>query len=99
VLVDRLWPRGVKREPGLFDDWLKDAAPTTELRRWYGHDPARYTTFARRYRSELERQPASDAVAALRRRAARARVTLLTATKDVDHSGARVLADVVNGAG
>jgi len=98
VLVDRLWPRGVKREPGLFDDWLKDAAPTTELRRWYGHDPARYATFARRYRSELERQPASDAVAALRRRAARARVTLLTATKDVDHSGARVLADVVNGA-
>ena len=97
VLVDRLWPRGVKREPGLFDDWLKDAAPTTELRRWYGHDPARYATFARRYRAELDREPASDAVAALRRRVARGRVTLLTATKDVDRSGARVLADVVNG--
>jgi len=99
VLVDRLWPRGVRREPGLFDDWLKDVAPTTELRRWYGHDPEKYAVFARRYRAELKREPASDVVAALRTRAARGGVTLLTATKDVDRSGARVLADVVNGGG
>jgi uncharacterized protein YeaO (DUF488 family) len=98
ALVDRLWPRGVKREPGLFDDWLKDAAPTTDLRRWYGHDPEKYAVFARRYRAELKEEPASDVVASLRTRAARGRVTLLTATRDVDHSGARVLADVVNGA-
>ena len=99
VLVDRLWPRGVTREPGLFDDWLKDAAPTTELRRWYGHDPEKYAVFARRYRTELTQEPARGVVAALRTRAARGRVTLLTATKDVDHSGARVLAEVINGGG
>ncbi len=95
VLVDRLWPRGVKRTPDLFDEWAKDAAPSPELRRWYGHDPAKYEEFARRYRDELERPPARDAVAGLAARAAREPVTLLTATRDVEHSGARVLADVI----
>ncbi len=97
VLVDRLWPRGVKAVAGLFDEWPKDVAPSSELRRWYGHDPAKYEEFARRYRAELELPPGRDALASLVARAARGPVTLLTATKDVGRSGAQVLADVIAG--
>lgn len=93
VLVDRLWPRGKKKDDLVLDEWAKDVAPSTELRRWYGHDPARFDEFAHRYRDELRRAPASDAVAHLAGLARRRRVSLLTATRDVDHSGARVLCD------
>ena len=65
VLVDRLWPRGVARATAGIDEWAKDAAPSTELRRWYGHDPDRWPDFARRYREELHRPPASGAVSRL----------------------------------
>ena len=93
VLVDRLWPRGVTKERAALDAWSKDVAPSTELRRWYGHDVARFAEFSRRYADELHAPPASDAVAELRR-ASRARdVVLLTATRDIDHSGGRVLLD------
>lgn len=95
VLVDRLWPRGVRKDDAHLDEWNKDVAPSAELRKWYGHDVARFDEFARRYRAELARPPGADAVDALRRRARRGRVVLLTATKDVDHSGARVLLDVL----
>lgn len=95
VLVDRLWPRGLSKARAHLDAWYKEIAPSNELRKWYGHDPDRFDEFARRYRAELARRPASDAVDALRRRARRTRVVLLTATKDVDHSGARVLLDVL----
>jgi uncharacterized protein YeaO (DUF488 family) len=98
VLVDRLWPRGVKRTPWLFDEWAKDAAPSHELRRWYGHDPARYAEFARRYRAELGHPPVADCVTHLAQLARARPVTFLTATKDVDHSGAAVLSQVVEGA-
>jgi uncharacterized protein YeaO (DUF488 family) len=93
VLVDRLWPRGVKKADGVFDEWLKDAAPSTELRRWYGHDPARFAEFSRRYRAELRQPPASEAVDHLIDLAATHAVILLTATADVEHSGAGVLRD------
>jgi uncharacterized protein YeaO (DUF488 family) len=93
VLIDRLWPRGVKKSDADLDEWLKDAAPTTELRRWYGHDPELFTEFARRYRAELRRPPASDAVGHLLELASTQPVVLLTATADVEHSGARVLHD------
>ncbi len=96
VLVDRLWPRGVKKTPDLFDEWAKDAAPSPELRRWYGHDPNKYAEFARRYRAELRLPPATGAVATLAERAAREPLTLLTATKDVEHSGAQVLAEAID---
>lgn len=96
VLVDRLWPRGVKRTPELFDEWAKDVAPSTDLRRWYGHDPARFDEFARRYRAELGRPPARDAVEALAAHAEHGGLVLLTATRDVDRSAARVLADVLS---
>jgi uncharacterized protein YeaO (DUF488 family) len=94
VLVDRLWPRGITKDDAALDEWCKDAAPSTELRRWYGHEPERFKEFARRYRAELRRRPTSAAVAHLRDIVdRRANVTLLTATKEVEHSGAQVLFD------
>lgn len=95
VLVDRLWPRGVTKADAAVDEWLKDAAPSTELRRWYGHDVARFEEFARRYRAELRRTPASAAVDHLIELARTNRLTLVTATRDVEHSGARVLHQLV----
>lgn len=60
VLVDRLWPRGIRKDAAHFDEWLKDVAPSTELRKWWGHDPARMAEFSERYRSELDQNPAVD---------------------------------------
>ena len=91
VLVDRLWPRGIRKDEADFDEWCKDVAPSTELRRWYGHAPERFDAFVRRYRDELKRPPASDALAHLRDVARRRRLVLLTATRDVDRSAAHVL--------
>lgn len=93
VLVDRLWPRGLSHAAAALDEWLKDAAPSAELRRWYDHDLPRYEEFARRYRVELRDPPAADAVVRLRRLARGEMLTLLTATRDVEHSGAGVLLD------
>lgn len=61
VLVDRLWPRGLAKGDAALDEWLKDVAPSTDLRRWYGHEPSRFAEFRKRYRDELEQPPASDA--------------------------------------
>jgi uncharacterized protein YeaO (DUF488 family) len=91
VLVDRLWPRGISKADAGLDEWLKDAAPSTELRRWYGHDVQRFEEFAHRYRSELRRPPGSVAVDRLVELARTQTITILTATRDVEHSGARVL--------
>lgn len=85
-------PAASRRDAAL-DEWLKDAAPSTELRRWYGHDPGQFVEFSRRYRAELRQPPASDAVDHLIGLAATYSVILLTATGDVEHSGARVLQD------
>jgi uncharacterized protein YeaO (DUF488 family) len=97
VLVDRLWPRGVKKAAIDYDEWAKDAAPSAELRRWYGHDPQRFAEFARRYRAELASPPDASEVDRLRGLAATRRLVLLTATRDVERSGAAVLCDVVAG--
>jgi uncharacterized protein YeaO (DUF488 family) len=96
VLVDRLWPRGVSKEEAHVDEWLRDVAPSTELRRWYGHDPERFAEFRRRYLAELDDPGHRPAAARVRDLAARGKVTLLTATKDVDRSGAAVLAEWLN---
>lgn len=93
VLVDRVWPRGLSKEAARLDAWHKELAPTTALRRWYGHDPQRFAEFRRRYEAELA--GAGDALAELRELAGRRRLTLLTATRDVAHSNAQVLADVL----
>lgn len=95
VLVDRLWPRGLTREEACLDRWAKGLAPSTELRRWYGHRPERFEAFARRYREELSSPEARAALEELRRLATHGALTLLTATRDVERSGAQVLADVL----
>jgi uncharacterized protein YeaO (DUF488 family) len=93
VLVDRIWPRGLRKDALRLDDWAKDAAPSTELRTWYGHDPAKFSDFRRRYLGELAGAPQRAALGKLRTLAASGRpLTLLTATKDLDHSQAAVLA-------
>lgn len=91
VLVDRLWPRGLSFADAALDEWLKDVAPSADLRRWYDHDWPRYAEFARRYRAELREPPAAEGVVRLRRLAQAETLTLLTATRDVEHSGAGVL--------
>ena len=91
VLVDRLWPRGVTKKDAHLDEWAKDVAPSQELRRWYGHDPLRFDEFSRRYRRELRHAPCADIVKRLLEFAREDGITLLTATRDVERSGARVL--------
>jgi uncharacterized protein YeaO (DUF488 family) len=97
VLVDRLWPRGVSKEKAALDEWAKDVAPSDGLRRWYGHEPDKFTEFARRYRAELTASPGKEAVARLRATSKKKPVLLLTATRDVEHSGAAVLLDALAG--
>jgi uncharacterized protein YeaO (DUF488 family) len=92
VLVDRVWPRGVRKESALLDEWMKDVAPSTELRKWYAHDVEKYDEFRRRYRDELA---SNAALQPLRELAGSRPVTLLTATKDVEHSQAAVLAELL----
>jgi uncharacterized protein YeaO (DUF488 family) len=95
VLVDRLWPRGIAKADAPIDEWVKDVAPSTELRRWYGHDPDKFREFATRYRAELKTGPAKHALARLRDQSSRGRVALVTATRDLEHSGAQVLFSVL----
>lgn len=98
VLVDRLWPRGMKKEDLRLDLWAKDLAPSAALRRWFGHDPARFREFAGRYQAELRAGPARALVADLARRAARGTVTLVYGARDERHNGAVVLRDVIEDA-
>src|SRR5438045_6146877 len=93
VLVDRVWPRGLRKDALHLDDWAKDVAPSTELRTWYGHDPAKFGEFRQRCLGELAGAPQRAALGRLRALAASGQpLTLLTATKDLDHSQAAVLA-------
>jgi uncharacterized protein YeaO (DUF488 family) len=92
VLVDRLWPRGLTRETAKIDLWLKDVAPSDELRRWFGHDPNRWAQFQKRYRAELAQN--AEPVAALRELVkGRKPLTLLYAAKDIERNNAIVLRD------
>lgn len=95
VLVDRVWPRGLRKDAARLDDWAKDVAPSTELRKWYAHDPAKFDEFRRRYRAELAEPGPAQALARLRALAAAGPVTLLTATKELDISQAAVLAGLL----
>lgn len=95
VLVDRLWPRGIRKTDPRIDRWCKDAAPSTELRRWYNHDLQRYDEFVARYQVELESPEASAALDELRRLAGAGMVTLLTAAKEVEHGHLGVLAGLL----
>jgi uncharacterized protein YeaO (DUF488 family) len=95
VLVDRLWPRGVSKEEAHLDLWLKEIAPSTELRKWFGHDPARWEGFQERYRRELREK--TDAVRLLKQKAKEGSVTLVYAARDEEHNGALVLKRLLQG--
>src|SRR5262245_17055517 len=86
ILVERLWPRGVRKEYAKIDLWLKDLAPSTELRKWFGHDPAKWPEFQKRYGAELRQK--KEAIDALRKKSKQATVTLVFSTKDELHSSA-----------
>jgi uncharacterized protein YeaO (DUF488 family) len=93
ILVDRLWPRGVTKLAAHIDLWLKDVAPSSALRTWFGHDPARWDEFRRRYFDELKQR--ADAVAQLRALIAEQPVTFVYAAKDSEHTHALALKDFV----
>jgi uncharacterized protein YeaO (DUF488 family) len=93
ILVDRLWPRGLSKQRVAIDDWMKELAPSTKLRRWFAHDPTRWREFQRRYTRELRAH--SDLVDRLAALARRGRVTLVFAARDEQHSDAVVLARVI----
>jgi uncharacterized protein YeaO (DUF488 family) len=88
-LVERLWPRGVRKDALMFDAWLKDVAPSTDLRRWFGHDPVRWQEFCQRYAAELEARP--DAWAPIMQAHRAGTVTLLYSSHDVEHNNAVAL--------
>jgi|SRR5580700_8940392 uncharacterized protein YeaO (DUF488 family) len=93
ILVDRLWPRGLTKEKAGVDVWLKDIAPTTELRKWFGHHPARWNEFQKRYHDELKQNAGSISV--LKREAESGPVTLLFGAKDEEHNEAVVLRSIL----
>jgi uncharacterized protein YeaO (DUF488 family) len=93
VLVDRLWPRGVRKADAAIDRWAKEVAPSTELRRWFGHDPSRWEEFRRRYRAELSQNTAL--VNELRAMAQKGPLTLVYAARDELHNEAVMLRDVL----
>ena len=93
ILVDGLWPRGVSRKSARIDEWALDLAPSTRLRRWFGHDPARWPEFQKRYRAELRTRP--ERLVWLAGLARRGRITLIYAARDSDHSNARALQRLV----
>jgi uncharacterized protein YeaO (DUF488 family) len=88
-LVERLWPHGIKKEALHLDGWLKDAAPSTELRKWFNHDPAKWTEFQRRYFAELDKRP--EAVEPIFEAAKKSRVTLIFSSHDLIHNNAVAL--------
>lgn len=95
ILVDRIWPRGVSKKKAALDEWLKDIAPSTGLRKWFGHDPERFSEFRRRYRAELKSNRIT--VNELRGWLKKGRVTLLYSAHDEKYNQARVLAEYLRG--
>lgn len=93
LLIDRLWPRGLTKEAARIDDWIKELAPGTELRTWFGHDPARWDEFQSRYKKEL--QAKAELLAKLRAEAKKGTITLLFAARDTEHNNAVVLKEML----
>ena len=94
ILVDRLWPRGLSKEKARVDLWLKDVAPSTNLRKWFAHDPAKWTEFQARYREELEK--GKEQITLLRQEAAKGTITLLYGARDQQHNEGVVLQRLLN---
>jgi len=93
VLVDRLWPRGLKKENAHIDEWLKDIAPSDALRKWFSHDPSRWEQFRKRYNDELKDK--QGLLSELRADSRKGTVTLLFAAKDIEHNNAMVIKEVL----
>lgn len=93
ILIDRLWPRGVSKEEASLDDWMKEIAPSADLRKWFGHDPSRWREFGRRYRAELLAH--TEDLDRIRNLAKRRRVTLVYAARDEQHNDAVILQNVL----
>jgi uncharacterized protein YeaO (DUF488 family) len=93
VLIDRLWPRGVRRDQAHLDEWARELAPSAELRRWFSHDPARFEEFRQRYTAELGAHQAK--LRELRRHAREGTLTLVYAARDSEHNDAVVLAEIL----
>jgi uncharacterized protein YeaO (DUF488 family) len=93
ILIDRLWPRGVSKSKLKLDAWPRELAPSTGLRKWYGHDPARFTEFRRRYKAELAQRP--EQLSTLRDMVKRRAATLITATRELDLSHAAVMRSIL----
>jgi uncharacterized protein YeaO (DUF488 family) len=95
VLVDRVWPRGLTKSDAAVDLWMKDVAPSTQLRKWFNHDPARWKVFQEKYRAELRQR--NSELDELRAHAAKRRLTLVYSAKDTEHNQALALLDVLKG--
>jgi uncharacterized protein YeaO (DUF488 family) len=95
ILVDRLWPRGLSKERAKVDAWLKEVAPSNDLRKWFGHDPEKFAEFRRRYEAELASESGQEALARLRDLSRQGPVTLVFAAHDSEHNDAVVLRDVL----
>jgi uncharacterized protein YeaO (DUF488 family) len=95
VLVERLWPRGLSKERAALDLWLKEVAPSAALRKWFGHDPARWVEFRKRYLQELKTK--GNEIRLLKQKEKKGAVTLLFAARDLQHNGALVLSTLLEG--
>ncbi len=94
IYIDRLWPRGMKREEVKIDEWLKEISPSDGLRKWFGHDPSKYTEFKKRYAKELEKH--EETLERIRREGKQETVTLLFSAKDVEHNNATVMKELLS---
>jgi len=95
ILVDRLWPRGLSRDHAAFDAWMKEIAPSHELRRWFAHDPAKWAEFQEKYQAELDTEMSIALIKAIREKVKSQDVTLLFSAKDERHNNAIVLKHVL----
>ena len=93
ILIDRLWPRGLKKEDLKMDEWLKEIAPSDKLRKWFSHDPKKYEEFKKRYAKELEDK--SGILARIKAEAKKGTVTILFSAKDTEHNNAKVLRELL----
>ncbi|MGH9327864.1 MAG: DUF488 domain-containing protein [Terriglobia bacterium] len=95
VLVDRLWPRGLTKEKLKLDTWMKEIAPSSELRTWYGHEVEKWPEFRKRYRAELAKPPAHSHLEELIERARKGTLTLVIGAKDAEHANGAVIAELI----
>jgi uncharacterized protein YeaO (DUF488 family) len=95
ILIDRLWPRGIKKEEAKIDEWLRDIAPSAELRKWFSHDPEKWQEFKNKYKKELKGKDKLELLEQLKKTAKKEKVTVLFSAKDIAHNNAVVLKELL----